>query len=475
MAIEITIPRLGWSMDEGTFGEWVKRHGDFVEAGEPVFLLETDKALQEVESVDSGFLHIVEGGPNDGDTVRVGTVVAWLLEKGEEPPAAPLKHGKNPSEKLPAALPATPAANYVPPATVETKNAADKPACDYFEVAASPSVRRLARQLNVNLTTNGLTGTLSENDVRRLAQPARQRRASARDITGGDVPQRNSDETLPRVSPRAARTARRLGIDWSCLQGSGSSGRICEKDVLAAAGVDSIPEGAFLAPSSTRKIIAERMSQSARTTVPVTLTSRADVSELLADRTIRKERAAADVIIPAIHDYVIHAAARALGEYSVLNSRWMNGEILKPDGIHVGIAVDTEAGLIVPVVRDADRKSLEELAADSSRLIKRARQRRLTRDDVTGGTFTISNLGALGVDAFTPVINPGESAILGLGAIRRTAEPSDDGSLHWVPQMTLSLTFNHRVTDGAPSARFLQRVAELLAESQRWQTPLEPG
>ena len=156
--------------------------------------------------------------------------------------------------------------------------------------------------------------------------------------------------------------------------------------------------------------------------------------------------------------------AKALQKFPALNSRWMNGEILQPDSIHIGLAVDTQNGLIVPVVRNADQKPLPELAEASAALVARARDRRLSNKECMGGTFTVSNLGAFGIDAFTPVINLGESAILGIGAIRRTPDLSDDGSITWSQQMTLSLTFDHQVVDGAPAARFLQHVVDELRD-----------
>lgn len=454
MAIPITIPRLGWSMDEGLFGEWVRQTGDQITAGDPLFLLETEKALQEVESVDSGILHIVGDGPTQGDTVRVGTVVAWLLAEDESPP-----------EVTPDAPPETPNAAASPattPARASVAQPEPVPVADKAQCVASPSVRRLARQLNVNLNSAGFTGTISEHDVRRAADGVQPTQIVLPDAGSGIVG-RNSHPSLPTISPRAARTARRLSVNWTQLTPSGTSGRISEKDVLAAAGLNSLPEGTWETASTVRARTAERMAESVRSTVPVTLNSTAIVDGLLEDRSRRRETAAQQ--IPSVHDYIIHAVAIALTEYRDLNSCWMNGEILRPDHVHVGLAVDTERGLIVPVVRNADRLSLEQIAEETSRLIEGSRAGRLLSRDVSEGTFTVTSLGSLGIDEFTPVINPGEGAILGVGAIRMVARPGmEEGSVEWRQQMTLSLTFDHQVTDGAPAARFLKHIATSLAQ-----------
>ena len=451
MPIEITIPRLGWSMDEGTFGEWAKRDGDHVAAGDPIFLLETEKALQEVESVDEGILHIRPDAPKEGDTVKVGTIIGYLLEQGEEPPK--IAAGSRQSAVDSPAADALPADCQLP-----TANSSLSP-------AASPSVRRLARNLDVPLTSLTLDGTVSEHDIRRASQKATLGQALGASVPHTDnVAARNSGPSLPNVSPRAARAARRFNIDWTTLNGSGRNGRIREQDILAAAGRDNLPDGILIPATPARKLIAERMAQSARTTVPVTLTTVACVDEILRDRAAYKQHTDSENPAPAIHDYVILSVAKALQKFPALNSRWMNGEILQPNGIHIGLAVDTENGLIVPVMRNVDQKTLPKLAGASVTLVSRARDRRLTSKECTGGTFTVSNLGAFGVDAFTPVINLGESAILGIGAIRRTPDRSDDGNITWSQQMTLSLTFDHQVVDGAPAARFLQHVVDALRD-----------
>jgi pyruvate dehydrogenase E2 component (dihydrolipoamide acetyltransferase) len=384
MAIEITIPRLGWSMDEGTFGEWLKRDGETVAPGDALFSLESEKALQEVESVDAGILHILAGGPRDGDTVKVGMRIGWLLADGEAPPAA---------EAGSAAV-----AGLQPP---------------------SPA-----------------TGPAQKPTVAdRIGEQA----------TGG--PGRL------RISPRAARVAAELGIDPSQISGSGRSGRIREADIRGAVG------GRQAHPTNTptlRRTIAERMLRSHLQTAPVTLTTRADAESLVAAR--RQAQADMGAAAPSYQDWIILAVAATLRDQPLLNLRWTDAGPVQPDGIHVGLAVDTPDGLVVPVIRDADRLDIRQIASASRQLVERARSRTCTADELTGGTFTVTNLGAFGIDAFTPIINFPETAVLGIGAVRREAVLRDDGAMDARHRITLSLTFDHRVTDGAPAARWLQTL-----------------
>ena len=455
MAIEITIPRLGWSMDEGLFAEWVKCDGEFIKAGEPIFLLETEKALQEVESVDSGYLHVAAEGPQPGETVRVGTLIGWLLTEGEQPPQKSSDHRQRNKRQ-----PTSSATKQSSAPSIASGSEANTPAMQ--TCGASPAVRRLARELNVDLATLAFSGTISEFDVRRAAE----RRTGSIQLQYHSrgavvVPRRNSEPGLPNISPRAARTAALLGVDWTLLKGTGQNGRIREQDVRAEASV-GLPEGNLVEASSVRKLIAQRLAQSVRQTVPVTMMRKLRVDMLVADRAARKTKSDSATAVPAVHDYLLSAVARALHEFPSLIQRWYSGQILQPTGIHIGLAVDTSAGLIVPVVKHANRCSLTELARLTGDLIHRARVKKLKAEETQGGTFTVSNLGSYGIEEFTPVINLGESAILGVGAIQKYPVCGSDDQLLWSSQMTVSLTFDHQVIDGVPAAQFLSRIDELL-------------
>ena len=395
MAVKITIPRLGWSMDEGTFGEWLKADGEFVEAGDAIFTLESEKALQEVESVDAGILKILSDGPREGDTVSVGTLLAYLLEEGEQLP--------------------------------------------------TDSAMAAASDASVSSTVEGQIAS-----------------------TGTVKAARRKGNGLPAISPRAARVARELGVDWSGLNGSGRTGRIRECDIRAASSLQSGEQRSATDTriGATRRIIAERMLASVRNTAPVTLTTRVDATHL---GDLREQyKASGQQLIPAYHDIIAKLTAITLRQFPVMNCQWSEDGLVDADGIHIGLAVDTEAGLIVPVIRNVDQLAMLDLATKSRNLIERARQRSCTADELIGGTFTLTNLGQYGVETFTPIINTPETAILGLGAIRRKAVVLDDD--HIVPrdQLPLSLPFDHRVTDGASAARFLQELCSAIANPGAW-------
>ena len=421
MAIEITIPRLGWSMDEGAFGEWLKQDGEHVAPGEPIFTLESEKAVQEIESIDGGTLHILRDGPEEGDPVDVGMLVGFLLADGEPLPGD-------------AEIAASRSAAAVS-ASDQTSHADKSPA-----VASS-------------LATS--SGDTADSAPRRL------------------------------ITPRAFRLARQLGIAPAALIGSGRNGRIRERDVraTAASGGGSLhPDSGQLLSNGKkdastslasqeketsigsigrlRHAIADRMLHSVQTTAPVTLTTRVDATHLVSLRGQFKSQNGN--AIPAYHDIIAKLAAAALQRHSIMNSQWVDGVITQPDGVHIGIAVDTDAGLLVPVVRNCEQLSLSDLAKQSSKLIRQARERACSPEELSGGTFSITNLGAFGIDAFTPIINPPQTAVLGIGAIRREPVVRDGDRIEPRDLMTLSLTFDHRVTDGAPAARFLQDLASSL-------------
>jgi len=240
---------------------------------------------------------------------------------------------------------------------------------------------------------------------------------------------------IARPTPRARRIAAELSVDIAKLKGTGKGGRIREADVRGAAPAQQPPPP----QPSLRHTIARRMEQSHQNTVPVTLTTRADATRLVALR----QQASYNVLIARL-------AAQALEKHPALG------------GPHIGIAVDTPQGLLVPVLRDVAATSLADLSRRSQDLIAAARERRLRPEDLTGGTFSITNLGAFGIDAFTPVINYPEAAVLGIGAIRKEVVVRDNGDFGVRDQITLSLTFDHRVVDGAPAARFLQDLVRLI-------------
>lgn len=440
----ITIPRLGWSMEEGVFAEWLKAPGELVRAGDMLFLLEGEKAAHEIESFDSGVLCVPSDAPQPGTTVKVGEVIGYLLAEGEP---APRTVGLAPVAADPPAK-AQPVAPILAPTRVEVPNTPR---------AAGPAARRLARGLGIDLNavfTPDPTGRVLCEDI--------QRAASGRS---------HLPAAQPIATPRARRRARELGVDWTLLAGTGRDGRIRERDVLAkssssaaaraAASEEISPTetGRHVPASKLRRIIAQRMSAGVHQAAPVTLTTKLNAEALVAFRDRLKAESPSGGM-PSYNDILLFEVARTLRELPDLNACWFRDGIHQYDAIHVATAVDTPNGLLAPVVRDADQLTLSEIADRTRQLIAAARDSQLSQNQLSG-TFTISSLGMFGVDSFTPILNLPQAGILGVGRI--VEEPVvRDGQLAVGKTMTLSLSFDHRVVDGAPAARWLQRLCERL-------------
>jgi len=438
MAIEIRIPRLGWSMEEGRFLGWQKQDGDRVAIGDVLYELEGEKAIQEVESVDNGILRIPPDCPKADTMLTVGALLGYITE-----------------ENAPAPWLSKATASGSPSMVVSTQSSPTRP----IPPAAGPAVRRMARRLGVaieTITGSGPAGRVFPGDL--------QKATAAEPRTATPSPATTAKAAAGRIfaTPRARRLASELGIDWSTLDGSGRDGRIREADVRHAAaqpGARTSREpsrpsspGRRIPVTTRRRTIARRMVASLRETAPVTLNTRADATGLVR---FRNQLKASANPVPAYTDIIACLAARVLHEHPLLAGRWEEDHIVVPfdDGYHIGVAVDAEEGLVVPVLRDVLHQSPAALARTSRELIDRARQGKATAAELDGGVFTITNLGSFGIDEFTPIINAPETAILGLGAIRREPVVVDRMASREV--LTLSLTFDHRVVDGAPAARFL--------------------
>jgi len=378
-------------MEEGKFLAWLKKDGDFIKEGDPIFTLESDKAAQEVEAIDSGLLHIAPDGPKPGDVIKVGHVLGYLLAEGETAPTASLILPTDSGRPTDLVLEPEPKSKSV-----------------------------------------GLLESVGA-------------------------------QTQSPASPRARRAAKEHRVDLATLSPTGKGGRIRECDVLAAATSTLITGMKQVPLTPMRRTIAARLMHSRQTTVPVTITARCDATALLSFRQqLKSLSSSVQHAIPTINDILVKLTAAALRQHPMLAATWAEDHLLLPESIHLGIAVDTEAGLLVPVIRDVGTSTLTQIAAQSQKLIAAARSGQLAAADMQGACFTLSNLGSLGVEAFTPVINPPESAILGIGAIVREAVPLDDGTFTARDRLTLSLTFDHRVNDGAAAARFLQTLRHLI-------------
>ena len=435
MAEEIVMPRLGWTMEEGTLIEWLKEDGDPIAAGDLLFTVESDKALNEVETFAGGILYIPPDAPRPDDTVPVGTVLGYLLQAGEEKPVASAT-ASAPAPPPPSVPPPVPAAESVPIAECATKR--NKP-------AISPRARRIAAELDVDwrqLEGSGQTGRIVERDVRAAAQNA----------------------GVPRATPVARRLAAEAGLDLTELATAKAGGRIEREDVEAVLAARTAL-GERQPITRIRRVIAEHLSASARTTAAVTLTTEADATELATLREKFRDSLAGEA--PTYNDLLVKLTAVALGAHPLLNASWLDDEIHLHDQIHLGVAVDTDDGLLVPVIRDVRTKSLQQIAIEAQNLAERARRRQLQPDDMRDGTFTITNLGMYGIDAFTPIINLPQCAILGVGRIREKPAVFD-GQVVPRSMLALSLTFDHRVMDGGPAARFLDQVRTFVEQPYLW-------
>ena len=377
MPVEVVMPKFGLTMQEGTIQQWFKAEGEAIKAGEPLFEVETEKVLYEVESPANG-------------------TVAKLLYPLESK---------------------VPCANVVAVIAVPGEDAAAVAAA--YAAKASSVVAQRAR----------------------TSAPPAQRTAAA--VTGAIV-----------ATPAARKSAKERGIDLTTVKGTGPGGRITREDVEAAAAAPASQETAL---HGMRKSIAERMFKSLQSTAQLTITTEVDVTPLVARREQLKKQ-----FDLTYTDMLIEVVARALVAHPRLRVTAEGDVIQRHDEINVGIAVALEEGLIVPVVRHADQKSLQQIAEESRVLAEKARAGSLSVDDVSGGIFTITNLGMYGVDAFTPIINQPQIAILGVGRI--VQKPAvHDGQIAVRSMMVLSLTFDHRIVDGAPAAAFLQDAAARLS------------
>ncbi|MEN9805192.1 MAG: dihydrolipoamide acetyltransferase [Actinomycetota bacterium] len=475
MATDFLMPKLGLTMEEGTILEWLVDDGANVEPGTPVLRIETDKVESDVEAAGSGRLHRLA---DVGSTHACGAVIALLLAEGEEAPAP----------NRPTASTSTPAAPSAPAAVVASPPAASStPVARRVDgrIMSSPNARRRAAELGVDLATvvgTGPEGRIVSEDVEEAA--ARPRPAVALSTA---VPTGAGSSVLATAAAR--QLADLLGVDLAAVAPDPTDGRVSRDGVAtyvrqllsaarpaptttsaAATSVVELPS-ASQTPTSVKRMsgmrgtIAKRMHASLQQMAQLTLTMDAEMDAVVADRESRKGRP----IVPGFTDYVIAACARALRQHGIVNSQVTDdGIALLPD-VHVGMAVALDEGLVVPVVRDADHLDLEALAAETKRLAAAARSGSLALADLEGGTFSVSALGMFGVDAFTPVINPPNTAIMGVGRLRKDVVLDGD-QVGNRTRLTLSFTWDHRVFDGAPAAEFTQTVCRLLASPSELDT-----
>ena len=447
MATEVLIPKLGMTMTEGIVAEWRVPDGGEVKAGEIVYRLETEKIDFEVEAEADGTVrHVVP----EGATLAPGAVVAYILAGGEAMPVG------------------VPAVTLVGTAPVAVSPGTALPVTRSGErVPASPAARRLAKEAGLDIDAisgSGPGGRVTEADV--LAAKALPPTALPREVL---------------ASPLARRLAEQLGVDLALVDGTGPGGRITREDVEAAASavpvpvagpgrvstVSGAPQGGNVVPMrGMRKVIAERMHASLQEMAQLTMAMEVNMDEAVKLRTALVDEWAPEGVRPGYTDLVIKAVGKALRRHPRLNATITGRGIELLEEVHIGMAVALDDGLVVPVIRNADALSLREIAAESSRMAQAAREGKLGLDEMAGGTFSVTALGMAGIDFFTPVINPPNVAILGVGRIHDAVRWDGDRPVR-CQQMTLSLTVDHRAVDGAPGAAFLGAVRELLEAPYR--------
>lgn len=467
MAKLIKVPVLGQSVEEVRILQWFKNEGDRVEAGERLAEIETDKTAMEWESPEAGVVRRILAPVDSYVKVEAPLVVIGTADE----PIDDLVPGASGGEPQPVAAPSAVASNAPvapPPASAVSPLPRGSAAVAKEDLFLSPRARRAADKLGVDLTLltgrgTGPRGRVQEKDVLSLHEELL---AAATTLTTG-VAGRG-----PRASPLARAVANEAGLDLSALSGTGLGGRITAGDVRSAAEPPAAPELAVATTTGTRTVtltglrkrVADNIARSVRTSPHVTLNLQVDMGasmQLRKDLLPAVEKASGGIRLSPT-DIIIKACAVALREFPYVNTHIEGDTMTLFEAVHVGLAVSLgEAGLIVPVIKDVHRKGFAEIARDRQDLATRARDGKLTGPEVTGGTFTVTNLGNFGIESFNPVINPPQVAILGVGTIA-DAVVARGGVPTVRPMMGLSLSFDHRAMDGAPAAAFLARVKEIL-------------
>jgi len=401
MAIPVLMPKQGQSVESCLIIKWNKKEGDKVKAEEPICEVETDKAVFEVEAPEAGT--ILKIFYKEGDDVPVLNTIAIIGQPGEK-----IDH-------------------LIPKKTVSVSKG------EYIEKQKA--------------------------------------------ITSDKSPKKTKpsfgDGLIP-ISPVARRFAEKKGIDFSKLIGSGPGGRIIKKDVEKA-----LSEGEPLIPSTVskkyfgpvkeipvegvRKIISERMLTSLRSTAQLTLNSSVDASNLLACRKSLKSGPEMKGLNKInINDFLLYIVANILPKFKNMNAHFLGDKILEFEHIHLGFAVDSPRGLMVPIIHNAHLLSLEEISKEARRLSTACQEETILPDELNGGTFTVTNLGTMGIESFTPILNVPQVAILGVCSISLKPIMKED-KIQFIPYIGLSLTFDHRAVDGAPAAKFLQELNTVIA------------
>ncbi|WP_328766251.1 2-oxo acid dehydrogenase subunit E2 [Streptomyces sp. NBC_00286] len=532
MAVEVLLPKIGLTMQEGTIDEWLVPTGTAVSEGEALLRLATDKVDVDVEAEAGGLFHPVVPV---GATVPAGALIGWLLAEGEQPPepggtpmasgsgssgtaaqsvavgavsaasafdgggtsvapaingtgavASPSGHAGNGSAALgfdadrASVAPAlngngaTPSGHGGHGSAAPSLNSSTASVGHGGRLLASPNARRVAAEAGVDITAvrgTGPGGRIVSEDVEDFLAAA----AAAPVAQVPSAAALHGDAVTP-VSPLVRRLAKERGIDLSGVNGTGPGGKIRRSDLDAVTPTPApapvrpkaVPQpGDVLPLTGMRGTIARRMHASLQEMAQLTHGYEVRMDAVVSLRArLKEEWADSDLPVPSLNDFLLKAAALALREHPLLNATVRDDGIHLLGDIHLGFAVAVPGGLMVPVIEDAVELPLPEIARRSRTLAEAAREGRISPTQLEGATFTVTSLGGYGVDFFTPVVNPGNVAILGVGRLRDGVEWVDDRPLR-TQVLTLSLTFDHRAVDGAPAAEYLRTVGELLRKPLR--------
>lgn len=434
------------TMTKGKIGKWLVKEGDTITEGQPILEIETDKVVHEQESPCDGV--IAQLFAEEGNDVPVNALLAIIASPGEKVERVEVDTilDQEPIDE--------PEQSISVPSTQKTTPQETTQAADILK--ASPAAKQIAEKLGIDLLqvkASGPGGRILESDIHRYIE------------TRGPT---LTESTRLKASPLARRLAKEFGLDLTSIDGSGPDGRIVRDDVLQAS--TEVPTqvsytgpvpGEVVEFSGIRKIIAERMTMSIQTNASVTLHSEVDATTLVELREQFNESLQEQDVKLTYTDLIVKITASGLQKHPRLNATLSDEKIELLKDINIGVAVALDDGLVVPVIRNVDNIGLATISDQIKTAAEKARNNQLTPGELQGGTFTITNLGNFGIDAFTPIINPPECGILGIGRIvKKPVVQEEDIVIR--SMMALSLTFDHRIVDGAPAAQFLQTISQYI-------------
>jgi pyruvate dehydrogenase E2 component (dihydrolipoamide acetyltransferase) len=462
MATNVHMEALSPTMEEGQLVKWHKNEGDSVNEGDVLADVETDKATMELVARGSGVLRNVS--LQEGQTAAVGSVIAVIAGEGEEVQ----KQNGAKAAKTEEKAPRRPEAEKEP--EKEQPEGVEEPEKEQPEGVEEPGREEAAAEQKDAAPAEEKQPERAK--TKESEAPTRERHAEKAEAVDGRL----------KASPLARRLASERGLELEGIRGSGPGGRIVKADIEAAlasgserggepaaapAPVSAVPadgEDIEEVPiSQMRKTIAKRLVTSIGPVPTFYLTVEVDATRLMEMRQQLNARLEEDGVKASVNDFIVKAVATALARHPEVNSQWGDGVIYRHHRVHMGVAVAIEDGLITPVVRDADRKGIREIATQVKELAGRAREKKLKPEEYTGATFSVSNLGMFGIEEFTAIINPPESGILAIGRVEDRVV-AENGRPVVRPRMRMTMSCDHRVVDGATGARFLQTVKEFLED-----------